>query len=387
MGLRIFGAVVALLLAAFAIFRYRKGQLRRGELVAALFVVLGLTIAALAPRTFDSFLTPLGFKPCQERARIIGLLVLLNLFTLALVFRGFSREDQLSDEIGDLVDYMALRRLEEEGVAPADGACVVVLPAFNEADNLPTVLSEMPTIVGGLPVVPIVVADGCTDETEATARALRAAVIRRDLRRGSGAAVRLGYQAALRTGARIVVTIDADGQHDPSEMERLVTPLLEGEADMVQGSRTLGSFEVESSVRKHGVMLYSKLLTGLSRTSVSDPSNGYRAVTAEALQRLDLRQDQFYVSEMILEAARRGLRVSEVPITLRRRASGLTKKPTTMRYAWGFTKAIARTWLRQPPGKRASQNSPRWVSNSAGLAPKLTADDPEAETRSSSGPS
>ena len=148
MGLRIFGAVVALLLAVFAIFRYRKGQLRRGELVAALLVVLGLTIAALAPRTFDSFLTPLGFKPGQERARIIGLLVLLNLFTLALVFRGFSREDQLSDEIGDLVDYMALRRLEEEGVAPADGACVVVLPAFNEADNLPTVLSEMPTIVG-----------------------------------------------------------------------------------------------------------------------------------------------------------------------------------------------------------------------------------------------
>lgn len=141
---------------------------------------------------------------------------------------------------------MALRRLEEEGVAPADGACVVVLPAFNEADNLPTVLSEMPTIVGGLPVVPIVVADGCTDETEATARALRAAVIRRDLRRGSGAAVRLGYQAALRTGARIVVTIDADGQHDPSEMERLVTPLLEGRPTW---SRARGRWEASRSNR------------------------------------------------------------------------------------------------------------------------------------------
>jgi hypothetical protein len=89
---------------------------------------------------------------------------------------------------------------------------------------------------------------------------------------------------------------------------------------------------------------------------------------------------------MILEAARRGLRVSEVPITLRRRASGITKKPTTMRYAWGFTKAIARTWLRQPPGKRVSRSSPRWVSNSAGVTLKAKADDPGQETRSSSGP-
>ena len=383
MALRVFGAVVAVLLAVFAIIRYRKGQLRRGELVAALFVVIGLATAALAPRIFDPLLTPLGFRPGQER-RIVGLLVLSNLFTLALVFRGFSREDQLSDEIGDLVDYMALRRLEEEGVAPADGACVVVLPAYNEADNLPTVLGELPRRVGGLPTVPIVIADGCTDETEATARALGAAVIRRDLRRGSGAAVRLGYQAALRTGARIVVTIDADGQHDPGEMERLVRPLIDRSADMVQGSRTLGSFEVESSVRKHGVMLYSKLLTALSRTSISDPSNGYRAVTAETLRQLDLRQDQFYVSEMILEAARRGLVVAEVPITLRRRVSGITKKPTTMRYAWGFTKAIARTWLRQPPGKRQAPVSPRWVSNSAGLGLKVEAEKPEPDTRSSS---
>jgi hypothetical protein len=370
MALRIVGAIVALLLASFAVVRYRRGQLRRGELVAAFTVVAGLAIAALAPSILDPILTPLGFQRGQER-RIVGLLVISNLFTLALVFRGFSREDQMSDEIGDLVDYMALRRLQDEGFAPADGACAVVLPAYNEADNLPSVLAEMPAEVEGLPVVPIVVADGCTDETEATARALGVVVVRRDLRRGSGAAVRLGYQAALRAGAAIIVTLDADGQHDPGEMSRLVKPLLEGRADMVQGSRVLGSFEVESRARKHGVRLYSRLLTTLSRTSVTDPSNGYRAVTADALLRIDLRQDQFYVSEMILEAARRGLTVIEVPISLRRRASGVTKKPTTFRYAWGFTKAIFRTWLRQPPGRRTTAALPRWVSASGTAAVRL----------------
>jgi hypothetical protein len=367
MALRIFGAIVALLLASYAIARYRKGQLRRGELVAAFVVVTGLAVAALAPSILDPVLTPLGFQRGQER-RIVGLLVISNLFTLALVFRSFSREDQMSDEIGDLVDYMALRRVQDEGLAPADGSCAVVMPAYNEAENLPSVLAEMPAEVDGMRVVPIVVADGCTDETEATARALGVVVVRRDLRRGSGAAVRLGYQAAIRAGAEFIVTLDSDGQHDPKEMSRLIKPLLEGRADMVQGSRVLGSFEVESSVRKHGVRLYSKLLTTLSRTSITDPSNGYRAVTAEALLRIDLRQDQFYVSEMILEAARRGLIVAEVPITLRRRASGATKKPTTFRYAWGFTKAIVRTWLRQPPGRRTSAALPRWVSAS-GTAP------------------
>jgi hypothetical protein len=69
-------------------------------------------------------------------------------------------------------------------------------------------------------------------------------------------------------------------------------------------------------------------------------------MTADALRKLDLRQDQFYVSEVILDATRKGFTVVEVPITLRRRAFGTTKKPATLRYAWGFSKAIVRTWLR-----------------------------------------
>jgi hypothetical protein len=88
------------------------------------------------------------------------------------------------------------------------------------------------------------------------------------------------------------------------------------------------------------------LLSALGRTRITDPSTGYRAITSETLRRLDLRQDQFYVSEVILDASRKRLEVIEVPITLRRRVNGTTKKPTTLRYAWGFSKAILRTWLR-----------------------------------------
>jgi len=345
MGLRIFGAIVAVLLASFAIARYRKGQLRRGESLLIAAVSTALTVAAVAPNLLDPLLSALGFQAGQER-RIIGLLVLSNLFTLALVFRGFTRDDTLSTEIGNLVDYVALKRLHDEGHPELLGAAVVVIPAYNEADNLPSVLTEMPDEVGGLRVQPIVIADGCTDVTEATARNMGATVIRRDLRRGSGAAVRLGYKAALEGGARVIVTLDADGQHDPGEMEQLVKPLLADDVDMVQGSRILGDFEVESKARKHGVRVFASLLTLLGSSRITDPSTGYRAMTASALKRLDLRQDQFYVSELILDASRKGMNVVEVPITIRARASGTSKKPTTFRYAWGFSKAIMRTWLR-----------------------------------------
>ncbi len=345
MGLRIFGAIVAVLLAAFAVARYRKNQLRRGELLAIGIVTAGLSVAAVAPDLLDPILGALGFKPGQER-RIIGLLVISNLFTLALLFRGFTRDDQLSNEIGELVDYVALRRYEESGGLDAKSACVVVLPAYNECDNLPAVLKQMPQEVLGLRVAPLVVADGCTDATESAARNFGAAVIRRDLRRGSGAAVRLGWEAALRSGAKVIVTLDADGQHDPSEMTRLVRPLLEDQADMVQGSRVMGSFEIESQVRRVGVSLFARLLTTLGRTKITDPSTGYRAMTTDTLRRLHLKQDQFYVSEVILEASRKGFRVAEVPITLRARAGGETKKPRPIKYAWGFSKAIVRTWLR-----------------------------------------
>jgi hypothetical protein len=345
MGLRIFGAIVAVLLAAFAIARYRKGQLRRGESLLIGLVSTALAVAAIAPGLLDPVLSALGFQAGQER-RIIGLLVLSNLFTLALVFRGFIRDDTLSAELGDLVNYVALRRLQDENHPELMSTVAVVIPAYNEADSLPSVLSEMPDEVGGLRVQPIVIADGCTDQTETAARNLGATVIRRDLRRGSGAAVRLGYQAALEGGARIIVTLDADGQHDPGEMEQLVKPILAEDVDMVQGSRILGQFEVESKARKHGVRVFAWLLTLLGSTRITDPSTGYRAMTASALKRLDLRQDQFYVSELILDASRKGMKVVEVPITIRARASGMSKKPTTFRYAWGFSKAILRTWLR-----------------------------------------
>jgi hypothetical protein len=384
MGLRIFGGLLALTVAFFALRRSRAGRGSRGEFVILFVFFVGLVIAAAAPSLYDYLLEPLGFEPGGNR-RLIGLLFLSNMFAFGLVFIALTGSRKLSNELGDHVDYTALRRLEDENWAPTLDACAVVIPAFNEADGLPLVFDEMPNEILGMPVEVIVVADGCTDDTEKVARSFGAHVIRRELRRGQGAAIRLGYLAALRGQARVVVTLDADGQHDPLEMERVVAPLVAGDADMVQGSRVLGTFEKENKVRSAGVHVYARIMSTLGRTKITDPANGYRAVTPAALHRLDLRQDQFVASELIMDAMHKGLRVAEVPITVRRRAVGETKKGTTFRYAWGFSRTLVGTWLRQPARKRdSSAPKPRWLAN-AGVDEVDLRKAEEAEAKSYAG--
>lgn len=384
MGLRIFGGLLAVMVALFAVRRSRNGRGSRGEFVMLFVFFVGLVIAAAAPSLYDYMLEPLGFEPGGNR-RLIGLLFLSNMFAFGLVFIALTGSRKLSNELGDHVDYTALRRLEDERWAPTLDACAVVIPAFNEADGLPLVFDEMPTEVLGMPVEVIVVADGCTDDTERVARSFGAHVIRRELRRGQGAAIRLGYLAALRGQARVIVTLDADGQHDPLELERVVAPLVADEADMVQGSRVLGTFEKENKVRSAGVHVYARIMSVLGRTKITDPANGYRAVTPAALHRLDLRQDQFVASELIMDAMHKGLRVAEVPITVRRRATGETKKGTTFRYAWGFSRTLVGTWLRQPARKReVTGPRPRWLAN-AGVDEVDLKDAEEAEARSYAG--
>src|SRR4051812_37898338 len=150
----------------------------------------------------------------------------------------------------------------------------------------------------------------------------------------------------VESGAEIVVTIDADGQHLPSEMERLVKPVLDGEVDMAHGSRVLGQADRNHFAREMGIVFFNRLVSAITRTKVTDCSNGYRAVRATVLPQLVLRQEQFHTSEFMIEAIKRGIPAIEVPVTVDKRLHGHSKKPAVFRYGLGFTNAIMRAWLR-----------------------------------------
>ena len=108
----------------------------------------------------------------------------------------------------------------------------------------------------------------------------------------------------------------------------------------------LGEAEPNHRAREAGIVVFNKVVSLITRTKVSDCSNGYRAVRADVLPQLVLRQEQFHTSEFLIEAIKRGIPAKEVPVTVASRMHGHSKKPAVVRYGLGFANAVVRTWLR-----------------------------------------
>jgi hypothetical protein len=345
--LRILGLLVAGCLFFVIVRSFRRRSLRILDAALGLFVALALGTVSMAPSSVDPFLTELGFPPGDAR-RVIGVLVIATLLLFILVLRAFAKTDRLEDVVRDYTHRMAARAFVAEFgkvEEPPEGKLVVVIPALNEESSLEAVLKAVPKEVEGLPVESIVVSDGSTDATEEVAITNGALVARCDLRQGQGAAVSLGYRLGLLRGATVVATLDADGQYVPEELPRLVKPILAGEAEVVHGSRILGAYESPVRGRAQGVKMLSWVTSLMARVPITDPASGFRAFTPDALQRLRFRESQFHASEATLAAAKAGLRVKEVPCTFRERMAGTTKKPPLLRYGYGYTRSLFRTWL------------------------------------------
>jgi hypothetical protein len=346
--LRILGGVVAALMLAGVAVRWRRRRLRIGDTLIMGGLAVGLAVVAIDPDLVQPFLNVLGFK-AGNFGRVIGVLVVSSILVYVLLFRSFLRTSRLEDLLGDYANRLALRQfVGEYGAEEPNGhKLAVVIPALNEESSLPLVLGVMPKQVLDLETEVIVVSDGSTDATEGVAREHGALVVGRDLRRGQGAAVALGYQVALLRGAAVVATCDADGQYDPLELPQLVRPIIEGDADVVHGSRMLegGGYERPMFGRSHGVRVFAKLTTLIARSPITDPASGFRAFTADALRRLEFRERQFHASEVTVAAVKQGLRVREVPCTFRERFEGQSKKPPLLKYGLGYARSLIRTWL------------------------------------------
>ena len=198
----------------------------------------------------------------------------------------------------------------------------------------------------------IVVDDGSQADREPIFRQLAVmpgvTVLRHAINLGKGAALKSGlnYFCWALPACQGVVTADADGQHLPGEIEALVRPVAQGELDFVIGSRILGRNESANRLRYAGIHVFNTLIRLLTPVEITDCSNGFRALRASALRRVVLRQDQFHTAELIIDAAKKGIRIGEAPVTVRRRLSGESKKGGDWRYALSFARTILKTWWR-----------------------------------------
>ena len=282
----------------------------------------------------------------EPLGRLMTVLIVAVACCFVLILYALGRADRANQRLSRLVRALSAAQLEAgRGDAPLGGV-LVCIPAFDEAASLPGVLAEIPPAVAGLPTHVLVIDDGSRDGTAAVARAAGAQVVTHPVNSGQGAALQTGYLVAERLGVDVVVTLDADGQHDPGEMAALVAPIVDDHADFVVGSRRMGEYEKESTARDAGITVYTRLINLLGGTEVTDIANGYRAIRASRLVEISFTEDQFHNPELLLGAARAGLRVLDVPVTIRRRSAGVTKKGTNLRYGLGFLRVMIRTWLR-----------------------------------------
>jgi glycosyltransferase involved in cell wall biosynthesis len=191
---------------------------------------------------------------------------------------------------------------------------LVIVPAYNEERFIGSVILK----IKQHPVDVLVIDDGSTDLTCQIARAAGAEVYCEPTNQGKGAALNIGFQLARQRRPDAIAVIDADGQHLPEELPRLLAPILLDQADIVVGSRYIDDTSNTPTQRRLGHKLINLATSVPSGIYVSDSQSGFRAFSPLAIEHIQFSSDDFTVeSEMQFLAQEHGLRVAEVPITIR----------------------------------------------------------------------
>lgn len=344
--IRWLGLALGSILFCAVFLRFRRARGRRADLVLGGLLAVFLISVSIHPALVTVLRDVLALSDSQF-SRLIAILILSNVGLWLLVLYTRYRWGAYREQFDRLVRRLGLQEFRDAYPEVTELAPILVcIPAFNEEQNLGHVLTGMPQAIDGWAVTTLVIDDGSEDSTVEVARKSGALVARNPINRGGGAALRLGFDVARHLGCSIVVTLDADGQHLPAEMTRLVEPIVKNQLDVVIGSRLLGHREKDSRFRLLGIHVFNAAIRVLSTVRLSDCSNGYRAFRVATLETLALQEDQFHASELIIQAAKKGARIGEVPVTVKRRLSGMSKKGRDLAYGFAFARAIIKAWWR-----------------------------------------
>lgn len=221
---------------------------------------------------------------------------------------------------------------------------IVQIPCYNEADNLPEVLNSIPKEIEGISSVEVlVIDDGSSDGTSALAKELGVEhIIRSKGNRGLAKAFHTGLEESLRLGADIIVNTDGDNQYQGEYIRSLVSPVLQGDADIVVGDRGGYSNEHFSFSKRTLQVFGSYVIAKITGLDIKDAVSGFRAMSRQAAQQINIVSDFSYTIEMLIQASVKRLRVVSVPV----RTNGKTRESRLFNSIPQFLQMSVTTLLR-----------------------------------------
>jgi glycosyltransferase involved in cell wall biosynthesis len=234
----------------------------------------------------------------------------------------------------------------------AASSFAVIIPAFNEADSLESVLTELAEVKkqNGLPLVPIVVNDCSADATVEIALKNDCQLIDLPINLGIGGAVQTGIRFAYEKGYELAVQVDGDGQHPSGEIARLIKRLRENNSDLVIGSRFLQDTGFRSTFwRRLGIRYFRSLIKLFCGADITDCTSGFRAINRRTMELVSRSYpDQYPEPESIILFAFNGLKICEIPVVMRPRLAGVSSigKIASLYYAVKVTLAIFFAFVR-----------------------------------------
>jgi len=193
---------------------------------------------------------------------------------------------------------------------------IIQIPCYNEEETLPRTLGELPAEIKGIDVIEtLIINDGSTDRTLQVARGHGVDhIVNLPCNRGLAYAWATGLDEALRAGADIIVNTDGDNQYCGADIEKLVRPILEGEAEIVIGARPIEDIGHFSWIKKRLQRVGSWVVSRCAGVDVDDAASGFRAYSAETALALSVRSNYSHCTETLIRAARLGIRIKNVPI-------------------------------------------------------------------------
>lgn len=193
---------------------------------------------------------------------------------------------------------------------------IIQIPCYNEEDNLATTLADLPRDINGIDVVEwLIIDDGCTDKTVEVAQANGVDhIVRFKKNKGLANGFLAGIDTCLKLGADVIVNTDADNQYNAADIQKLVGPIIQGDYEIVVGSRPIDAIQHFSPVKKLLQKLGSFVVRIVSKTKVKDVTSGFRAISRDAAMRINVFNEYTYTLETIIQAGQKNIAITSIPI-------------------------------------------------------------------------